>query len=391
MGNAGGKGDCMGFLKCGMMLAKSECSAMIFFRSVFVILVAAGVCLGPVASWAKDKDKKPKVSELMKDANDLMTQAQTAYVDGKSKEAIELYRKALADISRVERENEKMAGSTEFAPVRFRKALCETEIDRIMLEDVNATSRTMAVTDTRALEAKRAARNKAAETNNQQEAAIKLASKQGVKPETDGAVPESETVVPDPVEADKPAPVPVEAGKPAPVDKAKLEPAEPDKPVSMEPGKTLNVSEELEWAKDMISVDRFDDAEKALMAVLKLHPENRDARFMLALSRVQQGRAADAAVIVDDLLADHPDDESALLLAAGAYATNGHYGKAMDALDKAMKANPKRPDGYLNMAWLLLEMKTKDVSEAEMYYRQAVKLGGVRDRDIERRLGIKAE
>ena len=63
----------------------------------------------------------------------------------------------------------------------------------------------------------------------------------------------------------------------------------------------------------------------------------------------------------------------------------------MDALDKAMKVEPKRPDGYLNMAWLLLEMNTKESGEAEMYYRQAVKLGAARDRDIERRLGIKPQ
>ena len=158
-----------------------------------------------------------------------------------------------------------------------------------------------------------------------------------------------------------------------------------------EPGKPLNVKAELEWAKDMISVDRFDDAEKALMAVLKQFPDRRDARFLMALSRVQQGHHEDAAVVIEGLLADSPNDEPALLLAAGIYAAVGHYSKAMDTLDKAMKADPKRPEGYLNMAWLLLEMNTKGSGEAEMYYRQSVKLGGPRDRDIERRLGIKSE
>ena len=147
---------------------------MIFCRTVLAFLVATCVCVTPVASWAKDKEKKPKVSELLKDANEFMSQAQTAYIDGQSKQAIELYRKALAEIARVEQENEKQVASSEFAPVRFRKALCETEIDRIMLEDVSANARTVAVTDTSALEIKRAERKKAAETNNVPEAAVKL-------------------------------------------------------------------------------------------------------------------------------------------------------------------------------------------------------------------------
>jgi Tfp pilus assembly protein PilF len=61
----------------------------------------------------------------------------------------------------------------------------------------------------------------------------------------------------------------------------------------------------------------------------------------------------------------------------------------MELLDKVMKANPHRPDAYLNMAWLLLDMRPDALSEAEMYYRQSVKLGLARNRDMERRLGIK--
>ena len=335
---------------------------MMFLRTALIFLVMVGLGAMPAASWAKDKDKPPKVSELLKDANDYMSQAQAAYIDGKAKEAIELYRKALAEIVRVEQENEGRIASAELAPVRFRKALCETEIDRIMLEEVNATARTMAVTDTSALEAKRAERKKAAATNNVPDEAVSLAAKQGGKKGADGSVAD-----------------------PAPKNDKQAEepPAEPDKPV--------NVGEEIEWAKDMISMDRFDDAEKALVAVLKAEPENRDARFLMAMSRVQQGRPADAVVVVDDLLSDNPNDEAVLLLAAGAHMANGQYAKAMDSLDKAMKVDPKRPDGYLNMAWLLLEMNPKESSEAEMYYRQAVKLGAAHDRDMERRLGIKPQ
>jgi len=321
---------------------------MSLLKAIFIFLLAMGLPLMSVS--AATKEKELKVSELMKNANEMMSQAQTAYVDGETKKAIELYRKALAEIARVEEENPKRVSTSEFAPVRFRKALCETEIDRIMLEEVNATARTVAVTDTTALEAKRAERKKAAETNHVPEVAVKLAAKQGTG-EPAAAVPESE--------------------------------GEPEKP--------LNIKNELEWAKEMLSVDRFDDVEKSLLKVLKKEPENREARFLMALARVQQEKHTDALVLIDDLLADNPNDEPTLLLAAGAYTATGNYAKAMGILDQILKANPQHPYAYYNMAWLLLEMKSGKLEEPEMYYRQAVKLGGSRDRDLERRLGIKTE
>ena len=122
--------------------------------------------------------------------------------------------------------------------------------------------------------------------------------------------------------------------------------------------------------------DGGDAAEVPLLKVLKAEPENRDARLLMALSRLQQGRHNDAAVVLDDLMEDNPRDETTLLLAAGAYAANGGYAKAMEALDKAMKANPQRPAGYYNMSWLLLDINPGKTDEAEMYYRKAVQLGG---------------
>ncbi len=322
-------------------------------KTICLFLLGVGMCGVPLDGWSKDKDKEPKVSELLQPANDMMSEASTAYVDGKAKEAIEGYRKALAELARLERENPARVTGSEFAPVRFRKALCETEIDRIMLEEMNATARTVAVTDTTGLEAKRAARKKEAETNNLPEATVKLAPKKGEKPVS---VPEATA-----------------GGK------------------TVEAAKPVNIHDELEWAKDMLSVDRFDEVNASLVKVLKQEPDNVDARLLMALSHVQQGKHTDATVVLDDLLQDLPRDESVLLLAAGCYAASGNYTRAMATLDMALKVNPKRPDGYLNMAWLLLEMTPGKLDDPDMYYRQAVKLGSARDRDLERRLGIRPE
>ena len=359
-----------------MLRAMNELSMRVRIRRVsfWVALAVCGLTGMPVEAKSK-KEEPPKVSVLMKEANDLMSQAQSSYVDGEAKEAIELYRKALAEIVRVERENPNRVASAEFAPVRFRKALCETEIDRILIEEVSASSRTVAVSDTRALEEKRKSRQEAAATNRVPETTVKLSVKRGV-----GGADSKEDAEEKPAVAVRSGaePVAAKAGAPA---------AKPETGAAPK----LDVKKELVWVRELLSLEKWEEADQSLRAVLRREPANRDARFLMALAQMRSGRADDASVMMDDLLEDPVADESVCLLASAVYAAAGAYGKAMGALDQAMRLNPRRPSGYLNMAWLLLEMRPADLAEPEMYYRQAVKLGGARDRDIERRLGIKSE
>lgn len=308
----------------------------------------------PAASSAQSK--KPQVLELIKPATELMSKAQEAYIGSDSKKAIALFREALALLIKLEKDYPNWAPTSTFSPVRFRKAICETEIERVLLEEAQASSRTIAVTDTRDLEKMREERKQMATTNRVIEVTRKLNSKASGE-----AVDE----------------VAVKADAVAPAEKG------------VETQAPVKISEELEWAKDMIVVERFADAETALIKVLKKDGENKEARFLIALAKVQQGKSADALIILSDLLEDTPSDEAALLLAAGAHFVDGSYTKAMTLLDTVMKANPRRPDAYLNMAWLLLDMRQDAQADAELYYRQAVKLGLARNRDIERRLGIK--
>jgi tetratricopeptide (TPR) repeat protein len=308
------------------------------------------------SSAAAAKLKKPPVLELIKPATELMSKAQEAYIGSDSKKAIALFREALAVLVKLEQDHPNWAPTTTFSPVRFRKAICETEIERILLEEAQASSRTIAVTDTRELEKMRADRARMAATNRVVEVTRKLNSK------ASGEVVDEVAVKAD-------------------LSKTGVKPASTNE--------IVKIPEELELAKDMILVERFSDAEASLIKVLKKDAENKEARFLMALAKVQQGKASDALIILSDLLEDAPSDEATLLLAAGAHLSAGAYSKSMDHLDAAMKAHPTRPDAYFNMAWLLLDMRPDATTDAEAYYRQAVKLGLTRNRDIERRLGIK--
>ncbi|MDA3927198.1 MAG: tetratricopeptide repeat protein [Kiritimatiellae bacterium] len=323
---------------------------------LFVLIVMTVCVCTPLAVIAEDR-QKVKISVLLKDANEIMSEAQNTYVDGDSTKAIELYRKALVEILKIEAKYPNRVTSADFAPLRFRRALCETEVDRIMLEDVNASARSVAVTDTRDLEKRHRERKENAATNKLAKVSKKLSTKGGTGDYRPLPEPKTKTS-----------------------EKSSLK-----KPVA----KTVNIEEELEWAKDMFSVNKFVEVEKPLILILREKPDHFEARYLMALTRIRQDKLIDAKVVIEDLLDDHGQHEGVLLMAAGLYAMTQQYAKAMTTLDKALKVAPNRPDGYLNMAWLLLEMNPKQLSDPEMYYRRSVELGGKRDHELEKRIGIR--
>ncbi len=329
-------------------------------RKIFIFLVLSVVVftnLSPLSAFAKGREKV-KVSELLKDANKIMSEAQEVYVDGDTDKAVILYRKALVEIKKVERQYPDRVTSSDFAPLRFRRALCETEIDRILLEQVNVSSRSVAVTDTRELEKKRAERKAAAKTNRFAKVSKKLTAK------TKSGV--AKAAVPEPAKSE--------------VEK---------KATAKRVEKKVDVNVELDWADDMLEAEKFEEVEKSLIKVLRFAPDNFKARYMMALVRIRENQFKDAQIIIEDLLEDYGRNEGVLLLASGMYLAVEQYSKAMSTLDRALKLTPERPDAYLNMAWLLLKMNPRELNDPEMYYRRSVKLGGSRDPELEKRLGIK--
>jgi len=328
-----------------MMKCAAVCAALV-----------AGMCCAAdegAAQAKPPKGKKPNVLELVRPFDVLVGRAEALYMDGDAKEALEAYREALENLTELEMKYYEWVTLPEFAPVRSRRVHCEKTMDRIMLEEAQVNARTMTVTDTRELEKKREERKRAAaEADAEVLAPVKLGSKGGT----------GEAVANDDADADK-----------------------------LLDEETFGIDDELETVKDLIQLERFDEAARPLVKVLRIAPENREARFLMALVRVRQGRSSDALVSLEDLLADDAMDEPTLLLAAGAYMATGAYSKAVDALDRAMKANPKRPDALINMTWLLLEMRPNDTAAAERYYRLAVEKGATRVREIERKLGIRQD
>lgn len=127
---------------------RAVCSACVLF---------ACCALQAAWYWPFDPDstnKPPRLHRLLEKANDFIEKAEDESLEGNGDKAIENYRLALAELDRVERENPDRAETPEFAPLRTKRATCQSAIDSIRFAQVNDNERAVSVTDTRELQKK---------------------------------------------------------------------------------------------------------------------------------------------------------------------------------------------------------------------------------------------
>lgn len=103
------------------------------------------------AVWAKDADV-PRISELMEPATELIDQASDMAAEGKISEAVALYRKALLELDRIESANPDRAKTAEFATLRNKRAYVSAAVDSMLLTQVKANAKAVAVSETSGLE-----------------------------------------------------------------------------------------------------------------------------------------------------------------------------------------------------------------------------------------------
>ena len=140
----------------------------------------------------------------------------------------------------------------------------------------------------------------------------------------------------------------------------------------------------------LIEDGNVSEAASILIPMLKYDPSNRQVRMLIATVRTRQGRFNEAITALEDLRGRR-EDLPLLLLLAGAYTGASRYHDALLALDSAIRLNPSDPNAYMNLAWLTLVMPGNDpdtLKNAETYYRQAIKHGATRDRNLEKRIGL---
>ena len=99
----------------------------------------------------------PRLSELMEGASTNIDAAVDFAEDGKTAEAIEAYRRALSELDGVERDYPELSDKPEFATLRNKRAYVNAAIDSLLLGQVKANAKAVAVCDTTELEKKLAA------------------------------------------------------------------------------------------------------------------------------------------------------------------------------------------------------------------------------------------
>jgi len=127
------------------------------YLTTFALVFA--LCAEVEAAWywpfsSDEEPKPPRVSELMEPASVMIDEAYDLADEGKTSEAVEKYRDALAELDRVEAENPDRVKEPEFNTLKNKRATVKAAIDSLLLSEAQDNARTIAISDTTELQKK---------------------------------------------------------------------------------------------------------------------------------------------------------------------------------------------------------------------------------------------
>lgn len=123
-------------------------------KYIYVAVLLVARCA--FASWwwpfGDDKVEEKRMSDLLEPASILIDNASDYAEDGKIEEAVAEYRKALAELDRVELENPDRIDKPEFASLKSKRAYANSAIDSLLLKEARSNAKKVVITDTTELE-----------------------------------------------------------------------------------------------------------------------------------------------------------------------------------------------------------------------------------------------
>ena len=250
--------------------------------AVACTLCARGAWYWPFGSDEDSTNAPPRLHRLLEPANDYIELAQDASLNGDSEKAIENYRLALGELDRVEAEHPDRAESSEFAPLRLRRATCMAAIDAIRFAQVNENVRPVSVTDTTELQKRWEKLHGFADEEDEEKTPVQASSKEETKqapPTTEKE--EAKPVPPKKEEEAKPAPPPKEEAKPTP-------PPEEKKPAPL----PADWSGRIAQAMSDLRAQDYAAADVLLESMLNERPKDLNALLLRAAAQVWNGRCA---------------------------------------------------------------------------------------------------
>lgn len=308
-------------------------------KGLLSVVIASALAYGVQAAWywpfgSDEEQDLPRLSKLMEPASLEIDEAADAVADGKTNEAVEHYRKALAALEQIERENPERAATPEFATVRIKRAYVNAAIDSILLAQARDNAKAVAVTDTTELEKKFAAKRATAKP-----------TAESTKKNAEVSPPKLEKQVEAYVEQDR----------------ARVK-------------KTEKVAAKVKAEK---AVDR------EIKTLLEKDPKNRRARLLQAGEDIRNEDYSAAKLTIRALLEEKPNDGAALNMRAMCEAAEGDFRAAEKSLDQAINSNPRDYYAYYNMANLMLQ-SVGNRDAAKRYYETGRAVGGPKDERLEK-------
>ena len=242
------------------------------YLTTFTLVFA--LCAEVEAAWywpfsSDDEPMLPRVSELMEPASVMIDEAYDLADEGKTSEAVEKYRAALAELDRVEAENPDRVKEPEFNTLKNKRATVKAAIDSLLLSEAQDNARMIAVSDTTELQKK-------------------YDAKHGKVPKTEktgDAKPEAESTAEATVSADEPA---ATAVQPRPVD------------VAQKPKSKMAIA-----LADLAKRD-FAAVELTVKEILAERPNDAAALNLKAAVEMAQGDAKAAEKTLDQAIMSNP-------------------------------------------------------------------------------------
>ena len=342
-------------------------------RKTIVMLVGAlALCAQGAWYWPFGTDEDgtnapPRLHRLLEPANDYIELAQDASLNGEAEKAIENYRLALGELDRVEAEHPDRAESSEFAPLRLRRAACTAAIDAIRFAQVNENVRPVSVTDTTELQKRW---DKAHGIEDEEE------EKKPASPPKDEKAEAKQPEPPPPPSKDEKAEAKQPEPPPPPSKDEKAETKQPEPP----PPPAKEERDEVTETGTPPPPPPPPNEKKA-----EPLPKDWDGRIALATKYLRAQDYAAADVLLESMLKERPKDMTALLLRAGAQVGTKSYHAAQRTLERAMRAHPRSYLPYYNLANLLL-LQGDDLDAAQEYYELGRTVGGPVNKALEARL-----
>ena len=128
-------------------------------KQLLLFVLVFALCAKAEASWywpfsSDETPKPPRVSELMEPASVMIDEAYDLADEGKTSEAVDKYRMALAELDRIEAENPDRVKEPEFNTLKNKRATVKAAIDSLLLSEAQDNARSIAISDTTELQKK---------------------------------------------------------------------------------------------------------------------------------------------------------------------------------------------------------------------------------------------